>query len=477
MDRRLTSWFAVSIAACLLGWAACGTDEPADTAPEPPAPEPEAEPEPEPEPEPVVEHEVAEGETLWDIARAYDVGVDEIMEANELRPRDVRRLSKGRSLIIPGATELIEVATASDRAAAEAAMRESLPELEDGAYHFLGEGETIWDLARTYEKSIDEIMTRNEFTDDDVRGFRPGRPIIIPGITAEQVRTPPPREERERDGIQHEVSRGETVWDLANAFQVSVSEIMAANGMNEERITAIREGERIFIPGVDEDVSTGRVRRRETTTQRAARPIARRLGLGTRTAASELLMGRPDRRWVRAAGGRRDRLPGTLRWPVARGRYVRGYGSGEGGYHLAVDIAGNIGWNVRAAAPGIVGYSGNGVTGYGNMVLVVHPGGWVTMYAHNSTNFVVAGERVPRGGVLAEVGSTGISRGPHVHFELMHGGKNCDPAHLFRPGIRHRGGRLSPITRVTWTRPDRRPSEVACNRRRRHPRSRLVVNE
>jgi murein DD-endopeptidase MepM/ murein hydrolase activator NlpD len=156
---------------------------------------------------------------------------------------------------------------------------------------------------------------------------------------------------------------------------------------------------------------------------------------------------------------------------------VRGYGSGEGGYHLAVDIAGDIGWNVRAAAPGIVGYSGNEVTGYGNMVLLVHPGGWVTMYAHNSTNFVAAGERVPRGGILAEVGSTGISRGPHVHFELMHGGKNCDPAHLFRPGIRHGGGRLSPIERVEWTRATRRPRQVSCDRRRRHPRSRLVIDE
>jgi lipoprotein NlpD len=475
MSRRVTSALLVATSSSMLWWAACGDEPQPDSEPAPETVESTPEPEPEPEEPPSVTHEVGEGETLWDIARAYDVTVADIMEENELRPRDVRRLSKGRELVIPGVSERVDVPTAADRQAAEEAMRESLPALEDGAYHFLGEGETIWDLARTYEKSIEEIMARNEFTDDDVRGFRPGRPIIIPGVTPDRIRTPPPREERE--GIYHQVSRGETVWDLANTFQVSVSEIMASNGMNAERVTAIREGERIFIPGVDEDVRTGRVRRRETPTQRRARPIARRLGLGTRAAASNLLMGRPEARWVRAAGGRRGRLPGTLRWPVTNGRFVRGYGSGEGGYHLAVDIAGDIGWNVRAAAPGIVGYSGNGVTGYGNMVLLVHPGGWVTMYAHNSTNFVVAGERVPRGGILAEVGSTGISRGPHVHFELMHGGKNCDPAALFRPGVRHRGGRLSQIERVTWRRPDRRPRAISCNRRRRHPRSRRVIDE
>ena len=203
---------------------------------------------------------------------------------------------------------------------------------------------------------------------------------------------------------------------------------------------------------------------------------ARRLGLGTRQVAQRLLRGQVERRWMRATGSGWNRLPGTLRWPVTNGRFVRGFGSGEGHYHLAVDIAGDIGWNVRASARGIVAYSGDEVPGYGNMVLVIHPGGWVTMYAHNSANFVVAGERVPAGGILAEVGSTGISRGPHVHFELMYDGKNCDPAGLFRPGVRHRN-RLARVERLTWTRGDAPPEGLVCHRRRRHPRSRWVVNE
>jgi len=189
-----------------------------------------------------------------------------------------------------------------------------------------------------------------------------------------------------------------------------------------------------------------------------------------------LLHGQVEERWVRAAGGHAGRFPGTLRWPVTNGRFVRGFGAGEGGYHQAVDIAGDIGWNVRAAAPGIVGYSGDEIRGYGNVVLVVHPGGWVTMYAHNSVNFVVAGERVPAGAVLAELGSTGISRGPHVHFEFMYDRKNCDPATLFRPGVRHRS-RLAQIPTRTWSQPGDRPREVQCQARRRHPRSRWVIHE
>jgi murein DD-endopeptidase MepM/ murein hydrolase activator NlpD len=84
---------------------------------------------------------------------------------------------------------------------------------------------------------------------------------------------------------------------------------------------------------------------------------------------------------------------------------------------------------------------------------------------------------VARGGILAELGSTGISRGPHVHFELIHGGRNCDPSGLFRPGIRHRDGHLSPIDAIQWRNPEQRPRGVACAPRRRFPRSRWVVNE
>jgi murein DD-endopeptidase MepM/ murein hydrolase activator NlpD len=196
-----------------------------------------------------------------------------------------------------------------------------------------------------------------------------------------------------------------------------------------------------------------------------ARLRAQRLGLGTRAAASALLRGMPEARWVSAAGGAKDRLPGTLRWPVTKGWFVRGFGSGDDGHHLAVDIAGNTGWNVRAAADGIVGYADDGVKGYGNLIMLVHSGGLVTLYGHNSKLKVVPGQLVARGDVISEVGSTGISRGPHVHFEMMYRGEMCDPLSLFRPGVRHHDGHTSPLPKAIWRRPDKRPSAVECRPR------------
>lgn len=419
-----------------------------------------------------VEHVVAEGETLWDIARSYGVSVDAVMRENGLRARHIRKLSKGRVLRIPGATETVRVLTTAERVRLLENLRATLPQPADGAYHFVGQGETLWQIARLYDKTVDEIMERNGFTDDDVRSLSVGRPVVVPGIDPADVRQTSSVQPR---GVVHALAEGETVWDLANAFGVGVAEIMAANALSKDAVTSLRVGTRLFIPGVAED-NTGRVRRPRTVAESNATSFARRIGLGTRDAARDLMNGRVRRRWLDAAGDAGP-LPGTLRWPVTNGWFVRGWGSGEGGYHLAVDIMGEIGWNVRAAAPGIVGYSGNEVRGYGNIVILIHPGGWVTVYAHNSVNFAVAGQRVARGAIIAELGSTGVSRGPHVHFEFIYRGQNCDPAVLLRPGVRHRNGRMSELDYAQWTDADDRPAAVRCAPRRHHPRGRWVIQE
>ncbi len=520
---RVAAFSLLALAACdgLFG----GDDEPAGTASAAGAEPTATEATPEEAPVAPVVHTLAEGETLWELSRAYGVSVREIQRANALTRRATRRLSVGAELTIPGASEVIDIAAwrAAQRGETEDTPDEGSPEpassdAEDaeasasdaddasstgdegsdadaggdgdedengdedeeaapGAPHPLGAGETLWEVARLYDVSLPDLMAANGFDDDAVRRLRPGQEVRIPGASARDIA----RVVRERDasvprrGIRVTLREGETIWTLATRYHVPVAQIMAANSLSAADVRRMSAGARLVMPGVRESERVTTTRRLSAS-QRRAMARARTLGLGTRQAASDLMRGRVRRAWIRAAGGRSGRLPGTLRWPVTNGRFVRGYGSGEAGYHLAVDIAGDIGWNVRAAAPGIVGYSGSGVRGYGNMVLVVHPGGWVTMYAHNSVNFVVPGQRVRRGQVLAELGSTGISRGPHVHFEFMYDGKNCDPATLFRPGVRHRS-RLARITPETWTSPNDRPRAIRCNPRRRHPRSRWVVHE
>lgn len=199
-----------------------------------------------------------------------------------------------------------------------------------------------------------------------------------------------------------------------------------------------------------------------------AQQRAKRLGLGNRKAASMLLTGVVAPEWaVEAALGSQGN--GTLTWPVKDGLFGRGYGAGESGYHLAVDIEGERGSDVLAAAPGVVGYVGNELRGYGNVVLVVHAGGWVTLYGHNQRVNVRAGERVEQGQPLAELGSTGRSMGPHVHFELIHDGRNCDPIPFVeRAPFSHR--QYSENAPIYPFLPDAgKPRGVRCKKRMMHP--------
>jgi len=349
--------------------------------------------------------------------------------------------------------------------------------------HTLRDGESLWDVARAYGLSTDEIMRQNNLSPERVRSLRPGLSLRLTGVkripeegeelrprtTSSAPRAASAAGAAGRTGATHVLAPGETLWDIAKKYGMSVAALMAANGLTEASVQKLREGRELFLAAVQGRPDTSAPKTKPER-QRRADEGARKLGLGSLVTAGKLLHGRPEARWVAAAGGGKG-LGGTLRWPVAQGWFVRGFGSGQGGYHKAMDIMGKTGWNVRAAAGGIVGYSGNAVPGFGNMVMLVHPGGWVTLYAHNSVNFVHAGQRVQRGDVLAQVGSTGRSTGPHVHFELIYNGQNCDPAPLFRPGVRHRNGKFSKLQYTSWLKPEQRPKNVQCAVRQKHPPS------
>jgi len=124
-------------------------------------------------------------------------------------------------------------------------------------------------------------------------------------------------------------------------------------------------------------------------------------------------------------------------WPV-RGFISSGYGyrehpkSGDQKFHSGVDISAPQGTPVKATADGIVSYSGWSERG-GNTVVIEHGHGFSTAYAHNRRNFAGVGQRVKREDVIALTGSTGISTGPHVHYEIWKNGRHENPiAYLAR---------------------------------------------
>jgi murein DD-endopeptidase MepM/ murein hydrolase activator NlpD len=118
--------------------------------------------------------------------------------------------------------------------------------------------------------------------------------------------------------------------------------------------------------------------------------------------------------------------------PVQQGWVSSYYGrridpfTGKKAYHRGIDVAGREGTGVIAVAAGLVTWVGKR-GGYGGLVEVDHGNGYVTRYAHNKTISVSVGDMVEKGQVIALMGSTGRSTGPHVHFEILHNGKNVNP--------------------------------------------------
>ena len=104
-------------------------------------------------------------------------------------------------------------------------------------------------------------------------------------------------------------------------------------------------------------------------------------------------------------------------WP-AQGVFTSGYGWRWGRMHKGIDVAGPVGTPIVAAAPGVVSYAGYNDGGFGYLVEVDHADGSMTRYAHNNRILVSNGQQVAQGQQVAEMGSTGFSTGPHLHFEI-----------------------------------------------------------
>jgi len=114
-------------------------------------------------------------------------------------------------------------------------------------------------------------------------------------------------------------------------------------------------------------------------------------------------------------------------WPMKAGVISSEFGQRTSKPHEGMDIAADPGEPIYAASSGTVIYSGNGMSGYGNALIVRHVDSTTTLYAHATTLDVDRGASVSRGTRIATVGSTGRSTGPHLHFEVRVGETPVDP--------------------------------------------------
>jgi murein DD-endopeptidase MepM/ murein hydrolase activator NlpD len=207
------------------------------------------------------------------------------------------------------------------------------------------------------------------------------------------ARRPRPAGDVELVGQWYTVAAGDTVDAIARRYRVPQDDIIELNGLVDP--DRLEVGQRLFLYGVEEVV-------RRLPRDKPDRPSA-----AGQTAASK-------------------QAP-SIGWPMNSGVLSSGYGERWGRPHKGIDIAADEGTPVYAAADGEVVFADASKGGYGNLVILKHTAGWMTIYGHNSRILVDEGDHVRQGAAIAEVGSTGRSTGPHLHFEIRIDSEAVDP--------------------------------------------------
>lgn len=227
-------------------------------------------------------------------------------------------------------------------------------------------GDTPGEIAERFGVSVDTVLQANNLSNPE--GLQIGEELLILPVS----------------GALHTVSSGDNLHDLALLYGVTAESIAEYNRLADPN--SLQVGDKLIVPG-------GKMQAGRVASSRGMRP-------STGGAAS-----------------------GSFRWPS--GGSITQY-FGENG-HTGIDLATGAGSPVYAADGGVVVTALKLGYGYGWHLVIDHGNGYQTLYAHLSAFFVDYGERVGKGDRIGSVGSTGLSTGPHLHFEVTQNGVRVNP--------------------------------------------------
>lgn len=218
--------------------------------------------------------------------------------------------------------------------------------------------------------------------------------------------------------IRHKVQPGQTVYGIAKAYGLKPDALRAANGMSKS--SALEAGQYLLIPGASESKSVPPPNVGPMAESAPAARDGKRRAAETRDDPSE-----PSALASRYSTPNSPPPKERLDWPLRGVLYGR-FGKKGKELHDGIDLAAPEGTPVTTAAEGTVIFAGE-QKGYGQIVIVEHDNGLITLYAHNRDVRVKSGQRVRKGQVVATVGQSGKTSGPHLHFEVRHDGMPVDP--------------------------------------------------
>jgi murein DD-endopeptidase MepM/ murein hydrolase activator NlpD len=294
-------------------------------------------------------------------------------------------------------------------------------------------GDSIGAIANRYNLSATALMQFNELESATIH---PGDVLKIPfvaavGGVAEEAPAPPP-------GFrQHVLLPGETLTDVTSRYGITIESLVGSNP-DLSSLDRLPAGVELLIAPSEGLVVTleSEGQLSELVAAYGADPVevarANQLASPVDIRAGMLLF-LPGVEPVAALErlSKVRELENTYLWPL-QGRITsyfgrRNLGMGTSSFHRGIDVAAAYGSTITAARTGTVSFAGWSTAGYGYLIKVRHAGSAETWYGHNSRILVGVGQYVRQGEPIGLVGSTGISTGPHLHFELHERGRAIDP--------------------------------------------------
>lgn len=280
--------------------------------------------------------------------------------------------------------------------------------------------ESLWLIAKKANTSVEMLIEINKIKNPKL--LKENDKIYIPSTK----------------GIYYKIRKGDTLTEISQKYNIEIDIIAEHNNIDGKKIIA---GRKIFLPDAVEHLKENPVRiknykRTEERTEQIA-VSGKSKEKAERISESDKIKEKTEQ--IAISGKQKENSSKgkvVLGWPL-RGPITSGFGtrthpfSGDKKFHCGLDIGAEVGTVIKSAGEGTVIFSG-WKDGYGNMIVISHKNNYITIYAHNSKNFVDVHEKVKKGQKIALSGKTGAVTGAHLHFEIRKGIVPLNPLRILK---------------------------------------------
>jgi murein DD-endopeptidase MepM/ murein hydrolase activator NlpD len=318
--------------------------------------------------------EVQKGDTVFSISQRHNVPLRDLVSENNLNAPYA--ILPGQKLRMPNAR-----------------------------YHTVVAGDTLYSISRAYSVDLNSLAQTNDLKEPYSLAI--GQKLRLPASVAAPAPIAAPvndTAEKELAKLNEEKQKIEEEKKKADAERMRAEE-------EKKKAESAKEKEKAEKARIDAEMKKAELEKKEKAAE--AKIIEQK----------QKISSTPTSKLPAAA----NRTSTKFSWPV-QGKIISDFGAKKHGlYNDGINIGASLGITVRAAENGVVAYAGNELKGMGNLVIIQHSGGWMTVYAHMDAMTVKRGAKVSVGEKIGTVGKTGKVSEPQLHFEIRNGTKAYNP--------------------------------------------------